>query len=64
MNAIVEWYRGTGLRPWIDALADDESREAFVQEYRLELAKQFHPRPDGRVLFPFRRMFLIAYRRV
>lgn len=62
VDAIVEWYRGTGLRPWLDALADDAARDRFVDEYRERLAPYFPARVDGKVLFPFRRMFLIAYR--
>lgn len=61
-RAIVEWYRGTGLRPFLDALGNDEDREAFLGEYLAAVQKAYPPRPDGRILFPFRRLFLIAYR--
>jgi trans-aconitate 2-methyltransferase len=62
VDAIVEWYRGTGLRPWLDALASESDRERFVAEFRSAIAPEFQPRPDGRVLFPFKRLFLVAYR--
>ena len=62
VDAIVEWYRGTGLRPWLDALADDSARARFLDDYRRRLVPHFPARADGRVLFPFRRLFLIAYR--
>jgi trans-aconitate 2-methyltransferase len=62
VDAIVEWYRGTGLRPWLDALADDDARTKFLADYRNALAPEFPPQSDGRVLFPFRRLFVIAYR--
>lgn len=62
VEGIVEWHRGTGLRPWLDALPDDATREKFLAAYRARLAPYFPPRPDGRVLFPFRRLFLVAYR--
>jgi trans-aconitate 2-methyltransferase len=59
--AIVEWHKGTGLRPFLDALADDQKRAAFTAQY-LELIRRAYPvRKDGRVIFPFRRLFLIAY---
>jgi trans-aconitate 2-methyltransferase len=61
-DAIVEWYRGTGLRPWLDALSDTSAREAFLAEYRAEIARAFPARSNGRVLFPFRRFFFVAYR--
>jgi trans-aconitate 2-methyltransferase len=60
--AIVEWYKGTGLRPFLDRLPDDAARKAFLDEYREAVAEAYPPRPDGRLLFPFRRLFLIAYR--
>jgi len=60
--AIVEWYRGTGLRPWLDALASDAERAQFLEEYQAALEPAFPPQRNGRVLFPFRRLFVIAYR--
>lgn len=62
VDEIVEWYRGTGLRPWLDALSRQADREQFAFEFRSLLAQQFQPRPGGDVLFPFRRLFLVAYR--
>jgi len=62
VDGIVGWYRGTGLRPWLDALPDDSTREHFLADYRSALAPYFPPQPDGKVLFPFKRLFVVAYR--
>lgn len=62
VEAIVAWYQGTGLRPYLQALAVPEDRERFLAEYRDALRPSFPARVDGKVLFPFRRLFLIAYR--
>jgi trans-aconitate 2-methyltransferase len=62
VDEIVEWYRGTGLRPWLDALPSQSDREQFVSEFRSVLAQEFPLRPGGNVLFPFKRLFLVAYR--
>jgi trans-aconitate 2-methyltransferase len=62
VDEIVAWYRGTGLRPSLDALPSHADREQFVSEFRSALAQYFHPRPSGDVLFPFKRLFLVAYR--
>jgi trans-aconitate 2-methyltransferase len=59
---IVEWYKGTGLRPFLDALASDESRGEFLAEYTKLIEGGFGRQADGKVLFPFQRLFLIAYR--
>jgi trans-aconitate 2-methyltransferase len=62
IDGIIEWYRGTGLRPWLEALPDDATRSAFLAEYRERLEPHFAVRANGRVLFPFRRLFVVAYR--
>jgi trans-aconitate 2-methyltransferase len=61
--AIVEWYKGTGLRPFLDALASDQQRTDFLAEYLGHIQEAYPVRKDGRVIFPFRRIFLIAYQR-
>jgi len=63
-EAIVEWYKGTGLRPFFDALASDEDRSQFTAQYLEAIRAKYPRRPDGRVLFPFRRLFVVAYRSV
>jgi trans-aconitate 2-methyltransferase len=62
VEAIVEWYKGTGMRPYLDALASEADRERFLAEYLEGLRTIFRPQPDGTVLFPFRRLFVVAYR--
>lgn len=60
--AIVEWYKGTGLRPFLDRLTSSEDEERFLADYLGEIETAFPRRSDGRVLFPFQRQFVIAYR--
>jgi trans-aconitate 2-methyltransferase len=62
LDAIIEWVKGTGLRPLLEALGDAAERDAFLADYRACLAEAYRPQPDGRVLFPFRRLFLLACR--
>jgi trans-aconitate 2-methyltransferase len=61
-EAIVDWYKGTGLRPFLDVLAGDGGRAAFLAEYLAKIRELYPPRADGKVLFPFRRLFMVAYR--
>jgi len=61
--AIVEWYKGTGLRPFLDALANDQLRADFTAQYLERIERAYPVRKDGQVIFPFRRSFLIAYQR-
>ena len=60
-SAIIEWFRGTGLRPYLEALENEGQRQRFEQML-LERYQKVYPRQnDGRILFPFRRLFIIAY---
>jgi trans-aconitate 2-methyltransferase len=60
--SIVEWYRGTGLRPFLEILETETDRERFAAGYRESLRPHYPARAAGGVLFPFHRIFLIAYR--
>lgn len=62
VSGIVEWYKGTGMRPFLEALNSEDERRRFTEEYRDRLTEYYRPQSDGLVLFPFRRIFLIAYR--
>lgn len=60
-EAIVEWVRGTGLRPFLDALREEEVDD-FLAAYRAGLDSAYPPRSDGRRLFSFSRIFIVAQR--
>ena len=62
VEAIVEWYRGTGLRPYLDVLGEGPDGQAFLEEYRALLGPAYPVHADGKALFPFRRIFIVAYR--
>jgi len=61
-EAILKWVSGTGLRPFLECLPDESERRRFeamlVDGYR----RVFPAQTDGRILFPFRRLFIIARR--
>jgi trans-aconitate 2-methyltransferase len=60
-QAVVEWLKGTGLRPFLDPLQSGE-REAFLARYEAAVAKAYPPEADGTVLLPFPRLFFVAVR--
>ena len=58
-NPVKEWTKGTWLSPLLAAL-DEPERSGFEAAYGERVASFYPPRRDGKTLFPFRRMFLIA----
>jgi trans-aconitate 2-methyltransferase len=60
-DPVVEWYKGTGLRPVIAALPPEPAEE-FLAEFRARMAEAYPAAPYGTV-FPFRRVFVVAVRR-
>jgi len=59
--AIVDWVKGTGLRPFLEALDADE-RPAFLDAYTRGIDAAYPPRADGKRLFSFPRLFVVAVR--
>lgn len=60
-NPVLEWVKGTALRPVLAAL-DDEQADAFLTEYGERVRLAYKPRTFG-TLFPFRRVFTVLHRR-
>lgn len=58
-HPVLEWARGTGLRPVLGVLADEREREAFLTEYAAAL-EEAYPRRHFGVLFAFSRIFAVA----
>jgi trans-aconitate 2-methyltransferase len=61
-DAVVEWLRATGLRPYLSRLPQAAHAD-FLAAYRDAIARAYPPRPDGTVLLRFPRLFAVAQRR-
>jgi len=58
-RALVEWVKGTRLRPYLDCLGDEKGAK-FENEI-VERSKDFYPvMSNGEVLLGFRRFFFTA----
>jgi trans-aconitate 2-methyltransferase len=61
-DAVLEWMKGTALRPYLTALGDPDRRQAYLDALASRLDAAFPRRPDGTTLLPFPRLFLVARR--
>jgi trans-aconitate 2-methyltransferase len=62
VQGVVDWFAGSGLRPFLDPL-DEAERAAFLARYRAAIEDSYAPRHDGKILLPYPRLFVVARRR-
>jgi trans-aconitate 2-methyltransferase len=60
-DPVLRWTEATALRPVLQTL-DERGAAAFKQAYAARLREAYPTRPDGRTLFPFQRLFIVARR--
>lgn len=58
-DPVVNFMRGTALRPFLTALPEKDAAQ-FVAAFAERMAVAYPPQPNGQTLFPFRRLFLVA----
>jgi trans-aconitate 2-methyltransferase len=58
---VVEWFKGSGLRPFLAPL-DAGMRETFTANYTDEIRFAYPARSDGKVMLKFPRLFILAVR--
>ncbi len=61
-DPVLDWVSGTGLRPVLNGLSDDD-RARFLATYSAALRDAYPMRSDGTTLYPFRRLFIVATQR-
>ena len=58
---IIKWYSSTGLRPYLDILTEEEITH-FLYDYKKLLEASYETSSsNGKILFPFTRIFFTAY---
>lgn len=57
-DAVLEWMKGTGLRPVLSDL-DEQEQEQFLADYGARL-RRVYPRQSFGTVLPFRRIFVVA----
>ena len=60
IDDIISWYSSTGLRPYLNALPNDEAKASFTAELKDLIHDKYPEDKDGKVCFPFKRLFFTA----
>jgi trans-aconitate 2-methyltransferase len=60
-QAVVDWFKGSALRPYLQKLEEGE-QAAFLDAYLTQIKAAYPALPDGTVLLPFPRLFIVATR--
>jgi trans-aconitate 2-methyltransferase len=58
--SILEMIKSTGLKPYLDRLETDSDKKDFEAQVLLEIIKDYPKQKNGKVIFPFKRLFFIS----
>lgn len=58
-ESIIEWYKGTGLRPYLEQLTEPNAND-FVNDVYIELKHHYKTQKNGEILFRFPRLFFMV----
>ena len=59
-NDILNWYKSTGFKPFLEQLPTEELRNDFLADISLIIDDLYAPQGDGKYLLRFERLFLFA----
>jgi|APCry1669188910_1035180.scaffolds.fasta_scaffold15206_2 trans-aconitate 2-methyltransferase len=58
--AILDWSRSTGMKPYLDVLENEDQKQEFEADMLKAVRKAYPVQKNGKVLFPFTRLFWVA----
>lgn len=59
-NPVVEWTKGSALKPYLDACVDDQQRQSFLSLYAEKVLKNYPKQSNGTTVMAFHRLFIVA----
>lgn len=61
-SSIIEWYKSTGMKPYLNLLVNEHEKIDFENEVLERTKKVYKKQTNGKVLFPFKRIFFVVYK--
>jgi trans-aconitate 2-methyltransferase len=61
-RAVLDWIRSTGMRFYLERLSGEAERLQFEADCLQRIEQAYVANDQGKVLFPYKRMFIVAYR--
>ena len=58
-ESIIEWYKGTGLRPYLEQLSDGDQK-TYLGDVMQCLKEAYPVQKNGEIIFRFPRLFFVA----
>ena len=58
-NPVVEWLKGSALRPYLDKL-NDHQKDNFLEEFTKKIQIEYPKMINGKTIMTYRRIFIIA----
>ncbi|MDE6862792.1 MAG: methyltransferase domain-containing protein [Eubacterium sp.] len=58
-QSIIEWYKSTGMKPYLDVLNANEQKQ-FIADVLDEIKKEYPIQANGEIIFRFPRLFMLA----
>lgn len=58
-SAVIDWYKGSGLRPYLEAL-DEAERDEFVSDLLGRIKANYPVQADGNIILKMPRLFFTA----
>lgn len=60
-DQIYEMIKTTGLKPYLESIESDIDKECFIKHVKSGILETYKTESSGNVIFPFKRMFAVAY---
>jgi trans-aconitate 2-methyltransferase len=57
---LIDWYSSTGMRTYLERLPEESQKELFRMRVLKECRGSYPVQTDGRILYPFNRLFFVV----